>query len=254
MRSRRDMTRSTICSAAAWIVSGGGAPSANCGSRDVSAFSTCAPARPTWLSRPRRRAARPRSSGSTSRAKCCGWVWPRFDGPAWATGFTWLVPMRRACRWQMPPSMPRRLRSAFAMSWIRFSRAANSRASCARVAGLRSSNSGRLPRQGFAQLYGWYFRAVLPRIGRLVSKHGDAYSYLPASVAQFPPPEAFMAVLRNAGFAHVRYAPLTFGIVSSVRRRAIIAADLPVSLRPDSCPCTGVVYFEHARKCLDLTR
>jgi demethylmenaquinone methyltransferase/2-methoxy-6-polyprenyl-1,4-benzoquinol methylase len=67
---------------------------------------------------------------------------------------------------------------------------------------------------GCRQLYGWYFRAVLPRIGRLISKHGEAYAYLPASVAEFPSPQAFMAILQDAGFSRVRYVPLTFGIVS----------------------------------------
>src|SRR5205823_3720734 len=38
--------------------------------------------------------------------------------------------------------------------------------------------SPRIP--GCRQLYGWYFRSVLPRVGGLISKHGDAYSYLPA--------------------------------------------------------------------------
>jgi demethylmenaquinone methyltransferase/2-methoxy-6-polyprenyl-1,4-benzoquinol methylase len=67
---------------------------------------------------------------------------------------------------------------------------------------------------GCRQLYSWYFRVVLPRIGGLVSKHGDAYAYLPASVAQFPAPPAFMDMLRAAGFPQVRYIPLAFGIVS----------------------------------------
>ena len=39
---------------------------------------------------------------------------------------------------------------------------------------------------GLKQLYGWYFLKVLPRIGRLVSSHRGAYSYLPASVGAFP--------------------------------------------------------------------
>lgn len=67
---------------------------------------------------------------------------------------------------------------------------------------------------GLRGLYGWYFRAVLPRIGRLVSKHGDAYSYLPASVAQFPDPPVFMDLMRTAGFRSVRHQPLTCGVVS----------------------------------------
>jgi demethylmenaquinone methyltransferase / 2-methoxy-6-polyprenyl-1,4-benzoquinol methylase len=69
----------------------------------------------------------------------------------------------------------------------------------------------RLP--GLSGLYRLYFTRVLPRLGRLVSGHTGAYSYLPASVGAFPPPEAFMAVLRAAGFTDVQARPLTFGIV-----------------------------------------
>ena len=61
--------------------------------------------------------------------------------------------------------------------------------------------------------YLWYFRHVLPRIGRLLSRHSAAYSYLPASVGAFPPPAEFAALLGRAGFSHVRATPLTFGIV-----------------------------------------
>jgi len=62
-------------------------------------------------------------------------------------------------------------------------------------------------------LYLWYFTHVLPRIGRAISGHGAAYSYLPASVGTFAPPSAFVGTLRAAGFADVRADPLTFGIV-----------------------------------------
>ena len=37
----------------------------------------------------------------------------------------------------------------------------------------------------FGSLYLWYFNHVLPRIGRLVSRHQAAYGYLPASVGAF---------------------------------------------------------------------
>lgn len=67
---------------------------------------------------------------------------------------------------------------------------------------------------GLRGAYHWYFRSMLPRIGRLISKHGDAYSYLPASVAQFPAPRVFMGIVRGAGFRSVREISLTFGIVS----------------------------------------
>lgn len=62
-------------------------------------------------------------------------------------------------------------------------------------------------------LYLWYFRHVLPRIGRAVSRHDAAYSYLPASVGAFPWGEALADILRGAGFNNVKSRPLTLGIV-----------------------------------------
>ena len=66
---------------------------------------------------------------------------------------------------------------------------------------------------GIRTLYNWYFRALLPRLGRLVSKHQSAYSYLPASVGTFPAPAAFAATIASHGFLDVRAVPLTLGIV-----------------------------------------
>lgn len=69
--------------------------------------------------------------------------------------------------------------------------------------------------QPFKAIYGWYFRHVLPRIGRLVSREsGDAYSYLPQSVSQFPQGEALAARMRAAGLSDVRCYPLTFGVAT----------------------------------------
>jgi demethylmenaquinone methyltransferase / 2-methoxy-6-polyprenyl-1,4-benzoquinol methylase len=62
-------------------------------------------------------------------------------------------------------------------------------------------------------LYLWYFRNVLPRIGRAVSRHDAAYSYLPASVGAFPWGETFAALLRGQGFNNVKSRPLSLGIV-----------------------------------------
>jgi demethylmenaquinone methyltransferase/2-methoxy-6-polyprenyl-1,4-benzoquinol methylase len=66
---------------------------------------------------------------------------------------------------------------------------------------------------GIKPLYLWYFTHVLPRIGRAISGHGAAYSYLPASVGTFAPPAEFLATLCAAGFSDARADPLTFGIV-----------------------------------------
>jgi demethylmenaquinone methyltransferase/2-methoxy-6-polyprenyl-1,4-benzoquinol methylase len=60
--------------------------------------------------------------------------------------------------------------------------------------------------------YLFYFRRVLPAIGRAVSKHRDAYSYLPESVLAFPEPEALAARLTAVGFHDVGIERLTGGI------------------------------------------
>lgn len=71
-----------------------------------------------------------------------------------------------------------------------------------------------LPRTAVVRdFYLWYFRYVLPRIGRVVSRHPSAYTYLPESVEAFPSPDTFVAQLRATGFSSVKAFPLTFGIV-----------------------------------------
>lgn len=69
------------------------------------------------------------------------------------------------------------------------------------------------------QLYYFYSHAILPVVGRLVSKNPAAYRYLPASVDVFPAGERFADELREAGYTDVRIKPLTFGIASIYRGR-----------------------------------
>ena len=66
---------------------------------------------------------------------------------------------------------------------------------------------------GVRAAYLWYFNQVLPRIGRVVSRHNAAYGYLPASVGAFATPDEFVTILRNSGFTEIKASPLTFGIV-----------------------------------------
>ena len=62
-------------------------------------------------------------------------------------------------------------------------------------------------------LYLWYFNHVLPRIGRAVSRHGAAYTYLPESVGTSQFGEEFARILRTTGFSQVNASPLTLGVV-----------------------------------------
>jgi demethylmenaquinone methyltransferase / 2-methoxy-6-polyprenyl-1,4-benzoquinol methylase len=68
--------------------------------------------------------------------------------------------------------------------------------------------------QPFRGGYLFYFRHVLPWIGRLISRHGEAYSYLPASVLEFPEPEGLAGRMEAAGFGGVRWRTATGGIVA----------------------------------------
>jgi demethylmenaquinone methyltransferase/2-methoxy-6-polyprenyl-1,4-benzoquinol methylase len=71
-----------------------------------------------------------------------------------------------------------------------------------------------LPRApALRRIYLWYFRNVLPLVGRVISRHPSAYTYLPESVQAFPSPDEFSQQLRDAGFGTVRAVPMTFGIV-----------------------------------------
>jgi demethylmenaquinone methyltransferase / 2-methoxy-6-polyprenyl-1,4-benzoquinol methylase len=62
-------------------------------------------------------------------------------------------------------------------------------------------------------VYMSYFKHVLPRLGRLISRHDTAYEYLPASVGAFASPAEFASLLRGAGFVDVSIRTLTAGVV-----------------------------------------
>jgi len=66
----------------------------------------------------------------------------------------------------------------------------------------------------FKQGYNFYFKSILPLIGRMVSKDNAAYTYLPESVQQFPYGNDFLDILKKVGFKEAQCKPLTFGISS----------------------------------------
>jgi demethylmenaquinone methyltransferase / 2-methoxy-6-polyprenyl-1,4-benzoquinol methylase len=68
--------------------------------------------------------------------------------------------------------------------------------------------------QPFRALYLGYFLKVLPLVGKLVSKHSSAYTYLPESVRAFPEPAELARKLERAGFAEVGWKTLTGGIAA----------------------------------------
>lgn len=66
----------------------------------------------------------------------------------------------------------------------------------------------------FKQFYLFYFKHILPLVGRLISKDQSAYTYLPESVEEFPDGDQFLAILAEAGFCENKCYPQTFGIAS----------------------------------------
>lgn len=64
------------------------------------------------------------------------------------------------------------------------------------------------------QFYRFYFKSLLPLIGRIVSKSASAYTYLPETIYTFPQGEKFCEMLRKCGFSKVQFKRFTFGIAT----------------------------------------
>ena len=66
----------------------------------------------------------------------------------------------------------------------------------------------------FKQFYEIWFDHAVPVLGRLAARDEFAYSYLPASVRRFPPPDDLRAMMQEAGLRNVRYEILAGGIIA----------------------------------------
>jgi demethylmenaquinone methyltransferase / 2-methoxy-6-polyprenyl-1,4-benzoquinol methylase len=64
-----------------------------------------------------------------------------------------------------------------------------------------------------SRLYGFYLKAVVPRLGDGASGRRGAYVYLARTIGEFPAPDLLAGMIRETGFAAVGWRPLTFGIV-----------------------------------------
>jgi demethylmenaquinone methyltransferase/2-methoxy-6-polyprenyl-1,4-benzoquinol methylase len=80
-----------------------------------------------------------------------------------------------------------------------------------RVVILEFSRPSKFPMK---QLFNVYFRAILPTIGRWISRDQAAYRYLPESVQAFPDGNGFIKILSALGYKNPQCNPLTFGISS----------------------------------------
>jgi len=66
----------------------------------------------------------------------------------------------------------------------------------------------------FKQVYKFYFKNILPTLGKAISKDASAYTYLPESVNAFPYGEKFVEVLQKVGFKQNKFQPVTFGVAT----------------------------------------
>lgn len=75
------------------------------------------------------------------------------------------------------------------------------------------------PRGFVGQLYRFYFKQVLPRVGTVLSGVRGPYAYLPSSVERFPDSQEMLDRMRRAGFREASWTPYTFGIAGLYRGR-----------------------------------
>src|SRR2546427_1961376 len=66
----------------------------------------------------------------------------------------------------------------------------------------------------FRQIFGFYFIAILPFLGKMISGDSAAYQYLPDSVQRFPDQEQILQMMQRATFADAGYKNLSGGIAA----------------------------------------
>jgi demethylmenaquinone methyltransferase/2-methoxy-6-polyprenyl-1,4-benzoquinol methylase len=72
-----------------------------------------------------------------------------------------------------------------------------------------------LPRyELFKKAHLFYLRTCVPKVGGLISKNQEAYTYLNQTIETFPCGEAFCELMRAAGYVNVQAHPWTFGIAT----------------------------------------
>ncbi len=70
------------------------------------------------------------------------------------------------------------------------------------------------PNPRLRRVYQFYFRRILPWIGRVISKHTTAYTWLPESTQAFPGPDELQRRMEREGFSDVSYQLLLGGVTA----------------------------------------
>ena len=67
---------------------------------------------------------------------------------------------------------------------------------------------------GFSNLYDAYSAKVIPKVGKVVTNDEESYRYLVESIRRFPKPQAFKAMVADAGFVRAAAEPMLGGLVT----------------------------------------
>ena len=67
---------------------------------------------------------------------------------------------------------------------------------------------------GFSKLYDTWATNVIPRVGKAVADDEESYRYLVESIRRFPRPNAFRAMVAEAGFVRATAEPMLGGLVT----------------------------------------
>jgi len=69
-----------------------------------------------------------------------------------------------------------------------------------------------IPNDMLQSVYDLYSFHIIPRLGQAIAGDRDSYQYLVESIRRFPDQEAFLEMVRAAGFGNARYRNLSLGI------------------------------------------
>ena len=67
---------------------------------------------------------------------------------------------------------------------------------------------------GFSNIYEAWASKLIPRIGKAVADDEESYRYLVESIRRFPRPNAFRAMVEDAGFVRAAAEPMLGGLVT----------------------------------------
>ncbi len=69
-----------------------------------------------------------------------------------------------------------------------------------------------IPNEMLQAVYDLYSFHIIPRLGQVIARDRDSYQYLVESIRRFPDQEAFLDIVRAAGFGNAKYRNLSLGI------------------------------------------